>query len=377
MRIAQVAPLHESVPPALYGGTERVVSFLAEELVAMGHDVTVFASGDSRTSAELVVGATRALRLDPDSTNDNVLSHHLAMLSQVSKRADQFDIVHFHTDPLHYLLSDQMPTASVTTLHGRLDLVDTQRSLRAFRHQPHIAISASQRRPVPWLNVVSTVHHGLPANLLRPGAGDGGYLAFLGRMSPEKRPDLAIEIARRAGVPLRMAAKVDEADRAYFEREITPLLDDPLVEFIGEVGEGDKAAFLGGARALLFPIDWPEPFGLVMIEALACGTPVIAAPCGSVPEVIEEGVTGFVVASVDEAAAAVQRLGSLSRERCRARFEQRFTARRMAETHELVYQQLIEDHDAHRPSTRPAPVIDAAQSGLGRARGPSGVRQVG
>lgn len=375
MRIAQVAPLHESVPPMLYGGTERVVSFLTEALLALGHEVTLFASADSRTNAQLVAGAPRALRLDPDSNGDSVLSHHITMLAEVGRRADEFDLIHFHTDPLHYLLNERLQTPAVTTLHGRLDSTDTQRCLSAFRHQPHLSISGSQRRPVPWLNFVSTIHHGLPTDLLRPGSGKGGYLAFLGRISPEKRPDLAIEIAKRAGIPLRLAAKVDGADRTYFHEVIEPLLDDPLVDFVGEIGEHDKTAFLGDALALLFPIDWPEPFGLVMIEAMACGTPVIATPCGSVPEVIDDGVTGFVVNSLDEAVGAIGRLRTLSRPQCRDTFEESFTAARMAADHERVYRQLIDKHEAQSGSFR-RPVV-APVAGPLRTRREPGIGSVG
>jgi glycosyltransferase involved in cell wall biosynthesis len=336
VRIAQVAPLFESVPPKLYGGTERIVAYLTEELVRQGQDVTLFASGDSRTTARLVPCRGTALRLDP-SVRDWV-PHHLMMLEQVRRRADEFDVVHFHVDLLHFPLFHPLAERTVTTLHGRLDLPDLKPLYREFSDMPLASISWDQRRPMPPVNWVGTVHHGLPATLypFYPFP-EGGYLAFLGRICPEKRPDLAIEIARRAGMRLKIAAKVDRADEAYFREVIQPLLDDPLVEFIGEVGERDKAAFLGNARALLFPIDWPEPFGLVMIEAMACGTPVVALRRGSVPEVIDHGVSGWIVDDADRAVEAVRDLGQLDRREVRRRFEQRFTAERMARDYLAIY----------------------------------------
>lgn len=340
MRIAQVAPLYESVPPRGYGGTERVVAFLTEELVRQGHEVTLFASGDSQTSARLVSTSPLALRLDPGCHDP--LARHLVHLEAVFEAIDRFDFVHFHVDYLHYPLSRRSRRPHVTTLHGRLDLPDLVPLYRAFHDMPVVSISGAQRAPLPWLAWQATVHHGLPVELLRPGDGAGGYLAFLGRVSPEKRLDLAIEIARRAGLPLRVAAKVDRADEAYFTEVIEPLLAGPGVTFLGEVDEAGKAELLGRARALVFPIDWPEPFGLVMIEAMACGTPVVAFARGSVPEIIDQGVTGYVCGSVAEAVAAVAHAGSLSRSRCRARFEARFSAERMAHDYLAIYRRILE-----------------------------------
>jgi glycosyltransferase involved in cell wall biosynthesis len=336
MRIAQIAPLIESVPPRLYGGTERIVSYLTEELVRQGHEVALFASGDSLTAAELVPCSERALRLD--ATVRDPLPYYMVMLDRVGRRADEFDVVHFHIDYLHFPLFRGLAARTLTTQHGRLDLPDLAVAYRAFPEFPLVSISDDQRRPCPDWHWLRTVHHGLPVNLypFSPCAQDG-YLAFLGRICPEKRPDHAIEIARRAGLPLKIAAKVDRVDQAYFEEVIRPLLRDPLIEFVGEIGEQGKAAFLGGARALLFPIDWPEPFGLVMIEAMACGTPVIAYRRGSVPEVIEDGWTGFMVDDVAGAVAAVDDLDRLDRSLIRARFEQRFTARRMAKDYVAAY----------------------------------------
>lgn len=336
MRIAQVAPLVEAVPPKLYGGTERIVSYLTEELVRSGHEVTLFASGDSCTSADLVACGERALRLD--SSVLDPIPHMLIMLAEVRRRAAEFDVLHFHIDLLHFPIFHDLAAHTLTTLHGRVDLPDLPRLYRYFPQFPLVSISNDQRRPLASANWIGTVYHGLPHELLEfTAAPRGNYLAFLGRMSPEKRPDRAIEIARRTGLPLRIAAKVDNADRQYFERTIAPLLDDPLVEFIGEIGEAEKSAYLGNALALLFPIDWPEPFGLVVIEAMACGTPVIAFPRGSVPEVIEDGVCGFIVESVEEAVKAVERLDRLDRGAIRARFEQRFSAARMARDYETLY----------------------------------------
>ncbi len=342
MKIAQVAPLYESVPPRLYGGTERVVSYLTEELVRLGHEVTLFASGDSVTSAELVPVCREALRLDPACRD--TMAHHVCLLDLVFRQLHRFDLVHFHIDYLHFPLSRRHSFAHVTTLHGRLDLPDLVPLYREFPDMPLVSISDAQRRPLPWVNWQATVHHGLPldAFTFRPqGSQD---LVFLGRISPEKGVDRAIEIARRTGRRLKIAAKVDRADRDYFEEQIEPLLGaaGPGVEFIGEVGGAAKDRFLGDAYALLFPIDWPEPFGLVMIEALACGTPVIAFRKGSVPEVMEDGVTGFVVENVDEAVAAVERVPGLSRAACRRVFEERFSAGRMARDYVAVYQRLIQ-----------------------------------
>ena len=337
MRIAQIAPLYESCPPQLYGGTERVVSFLTEELVRMGHDVTLFASGDSKTKARLVPICPRALRLE---NCHDPLAHHMVMLHQVMQMADRFDILHFHIDYLHYPLMAGYDHPYVTTLHGRQDLVDLVPIYRTFRQAPLISISDSQRTPLPHANWIRTVHHGLPEDLIPMGSGEGGYVAFVGRISPEKRLDRAIRIAQAAGVPLRVAAKVDRADTLYFEREIAPLLGGPGITFVGEINEEQKRDFLGKARALLFPIDWPEPFGLVMIEAMAAGTPVLAFRAGSVPEVLEDGVSGCIVETVDEAIARLPEVLALDRRRVRASFERRFSAARMARDYVDVYEEL-------------------------------------
>jgi glycosyltransferase involved in cell wall biosynthesis len=339
MKIAQIAPLIESVPPKAYGGTERIVAYLTDELVRQGHEVTLFASGDSCTAAELVPCAERALRLASEVRDP--LPYYMVQLDRVRRRAHGFDVLHFHVDYLHFPLFRDRAAHTLTTCHGRLDLPDLPVVHRAFPEFPLVSISDHQRQPCPDWHWLCTVQHGLPRNLYRfaPGARDG-YLAFLGRICAEKQPDHAIEIARRAGIPLKIAAKVDPADQAYFEEVIRPLLRDPLVEYIGEIGERDKGEFLGGARALLFPIAWPEPFGLVMIEAMACGTPVIAYPGGSVPEVIEDGVTGFIVDDVAAAVAALGELDRLDRHLIRARFERRFTAERMANDYIAAYSSL-------------------------------------
>jgi glycosyltransferase involved in cell wall biosynthesis len=339
MKIAQVAPLYESVPPQCYGGTERVVSYLTEELVRQGHDVTLFASGDSRTAARLVACCPRALRLGGCVDQ---LAHHFLLLECVFRQAANFDVVHFHCDYLHFPWSRRHPCRHVTTLHGRLDIPDLPPVYREFAGEPVVSISDAQRRPLAWANWQGTVYHGLPEDLYRFRERPGRYLAFLGRISPEKRVDRAIEIALRTGLPLRIAAKVDRADRDYYHDEVEPLLrkSRPLVEFIGEIGETEKDDFLGEALALLFPVDWPEPFGLVMIEAMACGTPVIAWRKGSVPEVMEDGVTGFVVEDMEQAVCAVGRLGSISRAACRRTSERRFSVRRMAEDYLAVYRRL-------------------------------------
>jgi len=338
MRIAQVAPLYESVPPKYYGGTERVVSHLTEELVREGHDVTLFASGDSVTRARLVAVCRRSLRLDKHCVDQ--MAHHILMLEQVFDRSREFDMIHFHVDYLHFPISRRQPAPQVTTLHGRLDIPDLKPLYRQFREMPVVSISTAQREPLPWINWQATVYHGLPEDLyhFRPEAGT--YLAFLGRISPEKRVDRAIKIAQQVGIPLKIAAKVDWVDKDYFEEVIRPLLRGSIVEFVGEIGEGEKDEFLGNAYALLFPIDWPEPFGLVMIEAMACGTPVIAYRNGAVPEVIEEGRTGFIVRELDDAVEAVQRVPELSRRRCHEIFEQRFTATRMATDYVEVYKRI-------------------------------------
>lgn len=347
MKIAQVAPLFESVPPRYYGGTERVVSYLTEELVRMGHDVTLYASADSKTRARLRPQCPRALRLDEQCLDP--VPEHLSMLDRVFREADDYDVIHLHTDYLHFPLAVRARCRHVTTLHGRLDLPHIQRTFHTFRRLPFVSISEAQRRPMPWLDWRCTIHHGLPGDRLRFVERPEDYLAFLGRISPEKRVDRAIEIARRAGIPLRIAAKVDKADRDYFETRIRHLLREPGVEVVGEIDEARKGSFLGNALAVLFPIDWPEPFGLVMIEAMACGTPVIAFPGGSVPEVLEDGVTGRIVSSIDEAVEAVERLDTLSRRRCREVFEKRFTARRMADDHVALYGRLLESFDARKP----------------------------
>ncbi len=338
MRIAQIAPLAEAVPPRLYGGTERVIWWLTEALVDLGHDVTLYASGDSKTSARLVRGAETGLRLS--GINDHTASL-LAMLDRVLSDAERYDILHFHIDFLHFPTFRHLAGKCLTTLHGRQDLPDFKPAFRAFREMQLVSISDDQRRPIRDSRFAGTVHHGLPEDLIPFAPAGGDYLAFIGRISPEKRPDRAIEIARRAGMKLKIAAKVDHADRAYFADAIEPLLGDPAIEFVGEIGDADKPAFLGGARALLFPIDWPEPFGLVMIEAMAAGTPVIAWPCGSTSEVIEPGRSGFLVESIDEAVAAVEASARLPRAGVRAAFEQRFTADRMARDYVALYERLI------------------------------------
>jgi glycosyltransferase involved in cell wall biosynthesis len=339
MRIAQVAPLIESVPPQLYGGTERVVAILTDELVRRGHDVTLFASGDSRTAARLVPAWPRALRLGGPCLDP--LAPHLLMLEQVARRADDFDVLHFHISQFHFPLVRRLPVAHLTTLHGRLDLPELQPLFAEFSDMPVVSISDAQRRPLPDAGWIGTVHHGLPLDLLDYNPNPGSYLAFLGRIAPEKRVDRAIAIATACGQPLRIAAKVDPADRQYFERDIRPLLDHPLIECIGEISEERKSDFLGGASALLFPIDWPEPFGLVMIEAMACGVPVVAYRGGSVAEVIDHGVTGFVVDTLRQAIEATRAVGRLSRRQCRSVFERRFSATRMAVDYEGLYEGLV------------------------------------
>jgi glycosyltransferase involved in cell wall biosynthesis len=331
--------LYESVPPQYYGGTERVVSYLTEELVELGHEVTLFASGDSVTRARLIPMSARSLRLDESCIDQT--AHHVLMMEKVSQEIASFDVAHFHIDYLAYPLIRRMRTPSLTTLHGRLDIPDLQPLYREFREVPLVSISEAQREPLPWVNWLATVHHGIPSSQYRLHERPGEYLAFLGRVSPEKRADRAIEIARQANLPLRIAAKVDEVDREYHESVIAPLIRDrDGVEFLGEVTEEEKCDFLGNARALLFPIDWPEPFGMVMIEAMACGTPVIAYQCGSVPEVLEESVTGFLVSDIDSAVRAVERLPLLNRGRIREEFDRRFTARRMAEDYLRLYERV-------------------------------------
>jgi glycosyltransferase involved in cell wall biosynthesis len=339
MHIAQIAPLTEAIPPKLYGGTERVVSWLTEELIALGHDVTLFASGDSTTSAKLEAMWPRALRLDGSVRDPNAL--HMMMLERVYQSAGDFDFLHCHLDYYPFSLLSRQPTPFATTLHGRLDLPEHQPVFDTFSSVPVVSISNAQRRPLPQANWVRTVHHGLPELLLTPKPVRPSYFAFLGRIAPEKRVDRAIRIAEHCGFPLKIAAKVDRADREYYEEQIAPMIrSSSVVEYIGEINDAQKAEFLSGAVVLLVPIDWPEPFGLVMIEALACGTPVIAYNRGSVPEIIEDGLTGFIVEDDAGAIGAVDRLGQLSRERIRARFEERFTARRMAQDYLGVYRSL-------------------------------------
>lgn len=343
MRIAQVAPLTEAVPPKLYGGTERVVHWLTEELVALGHDVTLFASGNSRTSAKLDATWPRALRLDGSVRDPNAL--HMVMLERVRQKCDkeEFDFLHFHLDYYPWSLFYRQPTPFVTTLHGRLDLPEHQPVFDTFSAVPVISISDAQRRPVPRANWVRTIHHGMPERLLTPRSVTPSYLAVLGRIAPEKGVDRAIKIAIQCGIPLKIAAKVDRADEEYYEAVIRPLMDHPLVEYIGEIGDHEKSEFLSGALSLLLPLDWPEPFGLVMIEAMACGTPVIAYNRGSAPEIIDEGLTGFIVEDEISAVAVVKRrLADLDRDAIRRQFEKRFTARRMALDYIAAYRGLME-----------------------------------
>ena len=338
MKIAQVAPLFESVPPKGYGGTERVVSYLTEELVAMGHDVTLFATADSMTSARLVPITTKSLRADAGSPV--ALACHTTQLGRLGKAAASFDVIHFHTDYLHFPMARQLATPHLTTLHGRLDLPELAPLYKQFSDVPLVSISDMQRAPLPWANWHGTVYHGLPADLYSPGFEPADYCVFLGRIAREKRPDRAIEIAIRVGMPIVIAAKIDPSDADYYEASIKPLLSHPLVRFIGEVGEADKSALLSNARALLFPIDWPEPFGLVMIESFACGTPVIAYGHGSVPEVVTDGVNGFVVADQEQALHALLHIDSIDRRNCREVFEQRFSAQQMALRYVELYESL-------------------------------------
>jgi glycosyltransferase involved in cell wall biosynthesis len=344
VKIAQIAPLAESVPPRMYGGTERIVSYLTEELVKLGHEVTLFASGDSVTSANLVSCATKALRLD--TAIKDIIPYYMLMLDRVRQHADEFDLLHFHIDHFHFPIFRSLAAKTVTTLHGRQDLPDNPPLYCGFDDFPLVSISNDQRYPIPHANFAATIYHGLPKTLLHPTfEPQGGYLAFLGRIAPEKRPDRAIAIARQAGIPLKIAAKVDEVDEAYFRECIQPLLNHQGVEFIGEINEQDKSKFLGEANGLLFPIDWPEPFGLVMIEAMACGTPVLAFNKGSVAEIVEPGITGFLVDSVEEANRKLDHLLSLDRRLVRKRFEERFSARRMARDYAKLYHQLLESSE--------------------------------
>jgi glycosyltransferase involved in cell wall biosynthesis len=357
MKIAQIAPLYEAVPPRLYGGTERVVASLCNSLSDLGHEVTLFAAAGSITQAQLVPVRDQALRLDPHTLKSD-LAAHLNELWEVRRRAAQFDILHFHVDLLHLPLFEPLAHKTVTTLHGRLDLRDLPAAYARWPSFGLVSISESQRAALPNANWLATIPHGLPPPPhLVPPRQPGSYLAFLGRISPEKRPDLAIRLALRCGIPLRMAAKVDPADQQYFEAEVKPLLDHSLIDFVGEIGDEHKAEFLGNALALLFPIHWPEPFGLVMIEAMACGCPVIACNSGSVPEVIDDGVTGFVVSSEEEAIAAIHRAAELDRERIRAVFEKRFAASEMAKAYVEVYTEIlhVQRLPARREHSRAAP----------------------
>jgi glycosyltransferase involved in cell wall biosynthesis len=340
MKIAQIAPLIESVPPRFYGGTERIVSYLTEELVSLGHDVTLFASGDSVTSARLVSCATTALRLNPNVRDP--IPYYMLMLDRVRECADDFDILHFHIDQFHFPLFRPLAGRTVTTLHGRQDLPDLRPLYFGFNEMPLVSISDAQRTPIPNANFVATVYHGLPLDLHRPTFNPrGGYLAFLGRISPEKGVDRVIKVAQTLGIPLKMAAKIDRADEAYFREQIAPLLEGPGVQFIGEINEQEKTDFLGQALALMFLIDWPEPFGLTMIEAMACGTPVLACRRGSVEEVVDDGLTGHIVDSIDEAIVTLPRVMALDRRAVRRRFEERFTATRMAKDYLRVYKSLL------------------------------------
>jgi glycosyltransferase involved in cell wall biosynthesis len=344
LRIAQVAPLFESVPPKLYGGTERVVSFLTEELVRQGHNVTLFASGDSETKATLVPICKRSLRLD-DSCVDS-LAYHVLQIQMVQDMRDHFDVIHYHTDYLHYPVSRANPEAHITTLHGRLDIPELRPLYKLFRDMPVVSISMSQRKPLPHANWIGNVYHGLPNGLYKPNFDEGKYLAFIGRISKEKGVDHAIEIAKKCNLPLKVAAKIDKTDKEYYEQYIKQLMDHPLVEFIGEIGENEKNELLGNAIALLFPINWSEPFGLVMIEAMACATPVVAYGMGSVPEIITHGWNGFIVNDRNEGAAAVRNISSLSRRECYAAFEQRFTVSTMATGYVKLYYQHLEASNA-------------------------------
>lgn len=364
MKIAQISPLIESVPPRLYGGTERIVSYLTEELVALGQEVTLFASGDSVTSADLVPCSPRALRLDPEVRDP--IPHYMLLIDKVRERAEEFDLLHFHIDLLHFPLFHRFAGRTVTTLHGRQDMPELKPFYYRFSDMPLVSISDAQRKPIPHAHFVATVHHGIPLDLHRPCFEPrGGYVAFLGRISPEKRPDRAIRIARAAGIPLKIAAKVDKADKDYFESEIEPLLSGPGVEFIGEIADRDKSEFLGQASALLFPVDWPEPFGLAMIEAMACATPVLAFRCGSTPEVIDDAVTGRIVDTEDEAVRALTELLQYDRHAVRRRFEQRFTSARMARDYLKLYRALAK-HEANGHEQRKAPrsLVSAGGDGL-------------
>ena len=361
MRIAQVSPLYESCPPQLYGGTERVVSYLTEELVHQGHDVTLFASGDSGTAATLRAPCEEALRLNGDCKD--TLPYHLVMMNHVARSADAFDIIHFHSDFLHFPTFAPLWRKTLTTAHGRLDLPDLPPLFREFPMMPLVSISNAQRGPLSWANWHGTVYHGLPISLYALGPGQGRYLAFIGRISPEKGLERAIEIARRAGMPLRIAAKVDNADWEYYKAKIKRLLKDPGIEFIGEIGDSEKGPFLADAAALLFPINWPEPFGLVMIEAMANGTPVIGFRRGSVAEIIDDGVTGYVVDNTDAAVAILPQALTLDRRAVRRRFEKRFSVERMVRDYVALYHGALQRRSTDAlvlAHTTPQPERDAA-----------------
>ena len=356
MKIAQVTPLYEAVPPKLYGGTERVVAHLTDALVELGHEVTLFAAADAETRARLIAVRDQSIRLDPAPFKSD-LAAHMTMLSEVLRRADDFDVIHFHTDMIHFPFFSRLADKTVTTLHGRLDLKDLPDVYERWPEFGLVSISDDQRRPLPLANWKATVHHGMPADLYRFAPRSQGYLAFLGRISPEKGPDRAIEIATKLGKPLKMAAKIDVQDRPYWDTVIRPMVEaNPLVEFVGEIGDHQKSAFLGGAEALLFPIDWPEPFGLVMIEAMACGTPVVAFRRGSTAEIVEDGATGFLVESLEQAVAAAARAHLLDREAIRARFDLRFSATAMARRYAALYAGLRQPE--------PGPVAKAAGSSV-------------
>ncbi len=373
LRIAQIAPLYERVPPKLYGGTERVVSYLTEELVARGHKVTLFASGDSITKAKLHSGYPEALRLA--GNNEYGVFAHFPMISDAYKDGDKrFDIVHGHVDYWTFPLAEVCSVPSVTTLHGRLDIEAHRPVYSRYRKIPVVSISDAQREPLPFMNWQATVYHGLPRDLLRFHPGPGKYLAFLGRISPEKGPDIAIEVARRAGIPLKLAAKVDTLDKAYYEAVIKPLISPPDIEFIGEINEIEKNDFLGNAMALMFPVDWPEPFGLVMIESMACGTPVVTRPCGSVPEIIKPGVSGYIGVTVDDLVEGLKKAIELPREGVRAQFDQRFTVEQMADAYERVYEKLIARAAKLKKGTagRPGPSARARKKRRQTTRGKMG-----
>jgi glycosyltransferase involved in cell wall biosynthesis len=350
MKIAQIAPLYESVPPKYYGGTERVIHYLTEELVRKGHDVTLYASGDSMTSARLVPLCPDALRLNRRFYMDD-LAHHVLLIEKLHKDAAEYDLLHSHMDFFAYSLLRRATVPSITTLHGRLDLPDLVPLYLEFSDMPVVSISKKQREPLPWLNWQRTIHHGIPEHLYKPRDKPGSYLAFLGRISPEKGIEQAIAIATRAGIPLKIAAKVDRKDQEYYDGVVKPLLDHPLIEYLGEIGEAEKNEFLANALALLIPLDWPEPFGLVMIEAMACGTPVITRARGAVPEIIEDGITGFIFEGAADAIAAIVKAEDLDRRYCRRVFEKHFTAARMADDYIELYKSLVQTGAEDMPGT--------------------------